>query len=116
MNLNRTNLKGIDAYAYAIELKNKIFKDSNNMKLLIISNNKTNNNKQAMPLLIIIANPEGLDNEYYNTYYTYTDTNRICLIGKEQIQQRINDNTFEYLDNDDIIPGIKNGKTKSYKI
>ena len=116
MNLNRTNLKGIDAYAYAIELKNKIFKDSNNMKLLIISNNKTNNNKQAMPLLIIIANPEGLDNEYYNTYYTYTDVNRICLIGKEQIQQRINDNTFEYLDNDDIIPGIKNGKTKSYKI
>ena len=116
MNLNRTNLKGIDAYVYAIELKNKIFKDSNNMKLLIISNNKTNNNKQAMPLLIIIANPEGLDNEYYNTYYTYTDANRICLIGKEQIQQRINDNTFEYLDNDDIIPGIKNGKTKSYKI
>lgn len=116
MNLNRTNLKGIDAYAYAIELKNKIFKDSNNMKLLIISNNKTNNYKQAMPLLIIIANPEGLDNEYYNTYYTYTDTNRICLIGKEQIQQKMNDNTFEYLDNDDIIPGIKNGKTKSYEI
>lgn len=105
----------MDTFSYLLTLKKIIFndKDKNKISLTIVSNNlPQNKEKEAMPVMVIVTSEVGIEYEIYNTYYLFTSENKIEIISKNKLNDLFKNRTFEYLDYDDYISGIKNGNTK----
>lgn len=117
--VNSTKMTGIDSLSYVLQLRKIFFTEEerkNNIGVTIIRNNKPfEENRIAMASAIFTINNQSFEeNEEPNIYYYFNPNNELIPISKEEVQEKFNNGTFEYITkNDPKIPGIiENGGIK----
>jgi len=110
--VNATRMVGIDSLSYALQLRKILFNQEerqNNLGISIIRNNEfLNSNGSIMGSAIFSLNKEGFEEaEDKNVYYYFQPNHELVPISKEELQEKFNDELFEYIEKDDPrIPGI----------
>ena len=109
--VNSTNMEGIDSLAYILQLRKIMFSEDeqkNNIGFVIIRNNEViDTNRVAMASAIFTVNEQSFENNALNRYYYFSPNNKLVDISKEELQEKFNNNFFEYINDTKIkIPGI----------
>lgn len=115
--VNKANMVGVDTMSYLLTLRKILFNElerENNFKIVIIRNNKPKDtNLVASLCAIITVNEIDFDKKDANIYYLYIPNESLLKISKEELDEKFNDNTFQYIEkNDPTIPGIIGGIKK----
>ena len=109
--LKSTNLRGIDAMTYALQLRKALFSEQerrDNISVVVLRNNAVNGEGPKLEAGAVIAmNGSNLDDQPSETSYYYLSSNKeLSSITLEDVKSRLNDGTFEYIErNDPKIPG-----------
>jgi len=109
--LKSTNLRGIDAMTYALQLRKALFSEQerrDNISVVVLRNNAVNGEGPKLEAGAVIAmNVSNFDDQPSETSYYYLSSNReLSSITLEDVKSRLNDGTFEYIErNDPKIPG-----------
>lgn len=109
--LKSTNLRGIDAMTYALQLRKALFSEQerrDNISVVVLRNNAVNGEGPTLEAGAVIAmNGSNLDDQPSETSYYYLSSNKeLSSITLEDVKSRLNDGTFEYIErNDPKIPG-----------
>ena len=109
--LKSTNLRGIDAMTYALQLRKALFSEQerrDNISVVVLRNNAVNGEGPKLEAGAVIAmNGSNLDDQPSETSYYYLSSNKeLSYITLEDVKSRLNDGTFEYIErNDPKIPG-----------
>lgn len=117
-NLNNSSYEGMDAFSYAIKLKNDFFnheeKLNNFAALLVKDNNHTGFNESKAAMLMAINEDGFLEKPDNNAYVYYNPQQGIKVYPQYIIEDRLVNGDLEYLNPfEDKLPGINIGeKTK----
>lgn len=109
--LKSTNLRGIDAMTYALQLRKALFSKQerrDNISVVVLRNNAVNGEGPKLEAGAVIAmNGSNLDDQPSKTSYYYLSSNKeLSSITLEDVKSRLNDGTFEYIErNGPKIPG-----------
>ena len=109
--LKSTNLRGIDAMTYALQLRTALFSEQerrDNISVVVLRNNAVNGEGPKLEAGAVIAmNGSNFDDQSSETSYYYLSSNReLSYITLEDVKSRLNDGTFEYIERKDPkIPG-----------
>lgn len=109
--LKSTNLRGIDAMTYALQLRKALFSEQerrDNISVVVLRNNAVNGEGPKLEAGAVIAmNGSNFDDQSSETSYYYLSSNReLSYITLEDVKSRLNDGTFEYIERKDPkIPG-----------
>lgn len=109
--LKSTNLRGIDAMSYALQLRKTLFSDQerkDNVSIVVLRNNAVNGDGPKLEAGAVIAmSGSNLDNRDGNTSYYYLSSEReLTSLTLEDIKSKLDDGTFEYIERKDPkIPG-----------
>ncbi len=109
--LKSTNLRGIDAMTYALQLRKALFSEQerrDNISVVVLRNNAVNGEGPKLEAGAVIAmNGSNFDDQLSETSYYYLSSNReLSSITLGDVKSRLNDGTFEYIErNDPKIPG-----------
>lgn len=109
--LKSTNLRGIDAMTYALQLRKALFSEQerrDNISVVVLRNNAVNGEGPKLEAGAVIAmNGSNFDDQSSETSYYYLSSNReLSYITLEDVKSRLNDGTFEYIEHKDPkIPG-----------
>ena len=109
--LKSTNLRGIDAMTYALQLRKALFSEQerrDNISVVVLRNNAVNGEGPKLEAGAVIAmNGSNFDDQSSKTSYYYLSSNReLSSIALEDVKSRLNDGTFEYIERKDPkIPG-----------
>lgn len=109
--LKSTNLRGIDAMTYALQLRKALFSEQerrDNISVVVLRNNAVNGEGPKLEAGAVIAmNGSNFDDQSSETSYYYLSSNReLSSIALEDVKSRLNDGTFEYIERKDPkIPG-----------
>lgn len=109
--LKSTNLRGIDAMTYTLQLRKALFSEQerrDNISVVVLRNNAVNGEGPKLEAGAVIAmNGSNLDDQPSETSYYYLSSNKeLSSITLEDVKSRLNDGTFEYIErNDPKIPG-----------
>ena len=114
--VNSTNLVGIDAYSYVLQLRKLLFNErqrDNNIVVSIVRNNEpTEEEKVAMPKAIIAFNLHSF-NIYpeITKFYYYSPSSKLVPVTIQELQDKFDNNIYEYITKDDPkIPGLIEGE------
>lgn len=100
--VNKTNLKGIDALSYLLELRKILFtKDEldQNIRIVLIRNNEITTNKIKANAIIVINEENLLDDYYDNEYYLYNPNNKLISLDKITLENKFNECEYQYITN-----------------
>lgn len=109
--LKSTNLRGIDAMSYALQLRKTLFSEQerkDNVSIVVLRNNAVNGDGPKLEAGAVIAmSGSNLDNRDGNTSYYYLSSEReLTSLTLEDIKSKLDDGTFEYIERKDPkIPG-----------
>lgn len=109
--LKSTNLRGIDAMSYALQLRKTLFSEQerkDNVSIVVLRNNAVNGDGPKLEAGAVIAmSGSNLDNRDGNTSYYYLSSEReLISLTLEDIKSKLDDGTFEYIERKDPkIPG-----------
>lgn len=109
--LKSTRLSGMDAMAYALQLRKALFNDQerkNKASVVVIRNNKASGRDSGIEAGAVIAINEINFNEQPNrtNYYYLSSDRELTSITLDSIKAKLSDGTFESLTpNDPKIPG-----------
>lgn len=109
--VNKTNLEGIDALSYLLEIEKILFTKEelgNNIRIVIIRNNEITTDKIKASAIIVI-NEEDLLNDYYdNEYYLYNPKNKLTYIDKVSLENKFFEGEYQYIINSSLrIPCLR---------
>lgn len=110
--LKSTKLRGIDAIAYAAKLRKILFSEQeqeDNVFVTILRNNEVPDQEFKLEAGAVIAiNEAGFKKQPNETDYYYLSSNRsLTPLTKEEIEDKLNREIFEYIKSGDPrIPGI----------
>ena len=109
--LKSTNLRGIDAMSYALQLRKTLFSEQerkDNVSIVVLRNNAVNGDGPKLEAGAVIAmSGSNLDNRDGNTSYYYLSSEReLTSLTLEDIKSKLDDGTFVYIERKDPkIPG-----------
>lgn len=109
--LKSTNLRGIDAMSYALQLRRTLFSEQerkDNVSIVVLRNNAVNGDGPKLEAGAVIAmSGSNLDNRDENMSYYYLSSEReLTSLTLEDIKSKLDDGTFEYIERKDPkIPG-----------
>lgn len=109
--LKSTNLRGIDAMSYALQLRKTLFSEQerkDNVSVVVLRNNAVNGDGPKLETGAVIAiSGSNLDSRDGNTTYYYLSSEReLTSLTLEDIKGKLGDGTFEYIERKDPkIPG-----------
>lgn len=109
--LKSTNLRGIDAMSYVLQLRKTLFSEQerkDNVSIVVLRNNAVNGDGPKLEAGAVIAmSGSNLDNRDGNTSYYYLSSEReLTSLTLEDIKSKLDDGTFEYIERKDPkIPG-----------
>lgn len=109
--LKSTNLRGIDAMSYALQLRKTLFSEQerkDNVSVVVLRNNAVNGDGPKLETGAVIAiSGSNLDSRDGNTTYYYLSSEReLTSLTLEDIKGKLDDGTFEYIERKDPkIPG-----------
>ena len=109
--LKSTNLRGIDAMSYALQLRKTLFSEQerkDNVSIVVLRNNAVNGDGPKLEAGAVIAmSGSNLDNRDGNTSYYYLSSEReLTSLTLEDIKSKLDDGIFEYIERKDPkIPG-----------
>ena len=109
------NMNGIDSFSYLLQLRKVLFNNDerdNNINISVIRNNEPfDSERVAMASSIIAVNKYGFPFFPEDTkYYCFTPGSEVKLMSMEELQEKFNNCSFQYVTvNDPKIPGIIEG-------
>lgn len=114
--LKTTNLRGIDAMTYALQLRKALFSEKereNNISVVVLRNNEVAGQGPKLEAGAVIAmNGSNLDDQPNETSYYYLSSDReLTSLTLEDIKTKLDNGTFEYIERKDPkIPGTISNK------
>ena len=114
--LKTTNLCGIDAMTYALQLRKALFSEQereNNVSVVVLRNNEVAGQGPKLEAGAVIAmNGGNLNDQPNETNYYYLSSDReLTSLTLEDIKTKFDNGTFEYIERKDPkIPGIISNK------
>ena len=106
--INSTQMQGIDAFSYLLQLRKVLFtnqEQKDNIKISIIRN--SNENSAEALSIISIRLPDETGKKVVNSYM-FKPGSELIPISKEDLQANFDSETMGYVEADDpVIPGIK---------
>lgn len=114
--LKATNLRGIDAMTYALQLRKALFSEKereNNISVVVLRNNEVAGQGPKLEAGAVIAmNGSNLDDQPNETSYYYLSSDReLTSLTLEDIKTKLDNGTFEYIERKDPkIPGTISNK------
>lgn len=114
--LKATNLRGIDAMTYALQLRKALFSEKereNNVSVVVLRNNEVAGQGPKLEAGAVIAmNESNLDDQPNETSYYYLSSDReLTSLTLEDIKTKLDNGTFEYIERKDPkIPGTISNK------
>ena len=109
--LKTTNLRGIDAMTYALQLRKALFSEQerkDNVSVVVLRNNEVAGQGPKLEAGAVIAmNGANLDDQPNETSYYYLSSDReLTTLTLEDIKAKLDNGTFEYIERKDPkIPG-----------
>lgn len=114
--LSKSKTEGIDTLSYILQLRKILFTEKerkNNFKVTVVRDNEKYSDEFSVTASCVFAlNKFGfLEKEEETLYYLYDSNKGLVQINKQELEEKFNKETFQYVEPDDpIIPGIIQGK------